>query len=514
MGGLTADEIVTQKHKRNYVQFGGPRPNNVPLYAGQDGQYFVVEGVSEQESGGVDPIRVPDPLRQGKYRLIGRKVTPADLAGSTIKMYERHGSIPRQLRGISCPLNVYEATGACGDLSNFLGGWSDYVLIYSQGNVTDKDLGDRSSFDADDAIEDSLSVVWADIYPVGSLGFGEQAATQVDREVVDIHYGGGEQCGDCGPTDDGTQKIYAITASSGAGSPGLPAELIYSIDGGANWSQASITGIGATADPVAIDIVGDKVVILTKETNGAIYYATLSELGVPGTFTKVTTGFVATHAPNDIYVANPREVYICGDLGYVYKTTDITAGVNVLNAGVATASNLLRIHGKDDCIVSSGASGAIIKSINRGVTFATMAVTPSGLSIRALACLDARRCWVGTSDGRVFYTLNGGSSWTELTFTGYGTGQVFDIQFATDEVGFISHSNATPTAALWCTWNGGKDWTNTTPRLANWPTFNRGTRVAIPRSAEAGIASNTIAIGGLAGGGVDGIILIGAASVV
>ena len=56
MPNLTADQIVTQKHKRNFIQFGGARPGNPVAYAGQDAQYLAIQGVGLPESGGVDPI--------------------------------------------------------------------------------------------------------------------------------------------------------------------------------------------------------------------------------------------------------------------------------------------------------------------------------------------------------------------------------------------------------------------------------------------------------------------------
>ena len=100
------------------------------------------------ESGGVDPIWNPDPRRIGSYTLVGRQITPPDLASATLLMRERHGAIPRQLGKINCQFNLYEPTGKCKDLSDFLAGWSDYVLIYSGAIVTDKDLGDRSAWDS------------------------------------------------------------------------------------------------------------------------------------------------------------------------------------------------------------------------------------------------------------------------------------------------------------------------------------------------------------------------------
>ncbi len=518
MPNITSDLIITYKHKRNFLQLGGARPNNPLTYAGQDGQYAAISGVGLPESGGIDPIWVPDPRRIGQYQLVARSITPPDLASATLMLREQHGSIPKQLGVIGCQFNMYEVTGRCKDLSDFLSGWNDYVLVYSGALVTDKDLGDRSTWDTDDAIEDSLSLVLNNIYPIGALGFGEDAATAVDREVVDIVYGTQVQCGDCGPPNDGTKWRYAITKSSGAGSPGLPGELQYNTDGTANWLDAAITGIGATADPSFIDVVGDKLVIGVNSEN-AYYWATINQLtGVPGAFTKVTTGFVAAKAPNDIFVASPRAVYFVGNGGYIYKSTDITAGVTVLNAGSATTNDLLRIHGSQDgtTLLAAGRASTTIISTNSGATWGTTVTNVSAvaLDVGAALVLDQNRYWVGTQNsGRLFYTLNGGTTWVEKSFSGSGSGNTYDIVAATDEVIYFSHSTNTPTARLFASWNGGADFTNTAPRVLNLPTFNKANRIAVPGTAAAAdVAANNILLGGLSGGGTDGIILEGVAS--
>jgi hypothetical protein len=511
MPNITADEIVTLRHKRHFIQFGGAKPNNPVRYGGQDAQYMVVEGVSNPEIGGVDPIFVHDPRRQGLYRLVGRSISAPDLPQATLLLREKHGSIPRQLTKIGCKFNLYEPTGACGDLSDFLGGWVDYVLIYSGALVTDKDYGNRSGWDSDDPIEDSLSLMLSDIYPLGALSFGEGASTQVDRNVVDIVYGSMLSCGDCSPTDDGSNTIYAVTAPSGAGSPGLPAEIIYTVNGGLTWSQMDITGFGATEAPVAIDIAGNYLIVVG---DGAYFYALINaQTGAPGTFTKVTTGFIAANKPLDIYVVSPREIFFSAQNGYVYKCTSINAGVVVVSAATATTSDLYRVHGLDETIVCVGKNGAIIKSTNRGITWATTTTSPAGLltDLYAIVVKSRTEFWVGSNFGRAYYTLNGGESWVELSFVGSGSGQIKDIVFVNDEVGYISFSNTTPRASLLCTWNGGADWTSTSPRVLNYPTMNYGNRIAFPNAAGS-IAVNNVAIAGIAGNGVDGIILVGVAA--
>lgn len=497
------DEIITQfKHKRAYIQYGGARPANSVRYAGQDAQYMAINGVSAPESGGIDPIWVPDPSRQTKWRLVGKSISTPDLAAADVVFREKHGVISRALLR-SCPFNLYEVTGACGQLQDFTGGWTDYVLIYSGAVVTDKDLGDRITFDSDDAIEDTLSVTLDDIYPIGPLGFGENAGPEISREVVDVVFAPAKSCANC---DNGDQRIYAVTTSSGAGSPGLPPELIYSVDAGITWAQTSINGMGATETTYAIDVAGEYVVVIGTD---AYYYAQINQkTGVPGTFTKVVTGLVALKSPRDIYVASPREIYIVGLGGYLYRTDDITAGVDVLNAGSVTTSNLLRVHGKDEVIVATGANGIVLKSVNRGATWAVTTANPENLaSIQAVSVLGSERMWVGTSTGRVYSTQDGGETWQQLSHPNL-SGSVQDILFPTQEVGYISFADSTPTAYLLTTWNGGANWTKNQYRILNYPVFDRGNRLAAPSTDDAGWAANTLVVAGLAGDGTDGIIIV------
>lgn len=510
---INQEELVRTTQKRNYIQFGGAFPTNPLLYGGLGAQYLFVDSADLSETGGVDPIWVPDPFTQGKYRLAGRRFSPAALPRASITMLEKHASIPRQLQRIGCPFNLYEATGACNDLSDFNAGWTDYVLIYSGAITTDKGLGARTVRDADNPMEDKLSLVLNAIYPVGALGFGAQAAAQIDREVVDVVYGSKMQCGACGGAqDDGTQRIYAVAKSSGSGSPGIAGQVIYSVNGGLTWAEVAITGIGATADPAHIAIVGGYLVVLVP-SESAYYYSTLNIAGVPGTWTKVTAGF--TTQPNDIWVSSPREVWFCGNSGYVYKSTDITAGVSTVSAGAATSNHLLRIMAVDETVVAVGKSSTCIRSTNRGFTFATTVVAPSLVltDLTALCALSQNYIWVGTgTTGRLVYTQDGGTTWVEKAFSGAGSGTVRDIIFPTQEVGFFSHDTPTPTARVFATLDGGVDWSNGVQRILSWPAFNRAGQLATPSGIDPSIDSNNLAVAGLAGDGTGGILLLGVAS--
>lgn len=512
----TADEIITRvKHKRNFIQWGGPGPTNPLSYAGQNAQYMRIGGVTVPEFGTIDPIYVPDPMDDDAYRLVGRKLNVPDLEAATITFLEKHGSLPRQLQRMGC-FNVYEYTGACADLSDPISGWDDYILVYSTAIVETKDLGDRSTFDADDQVEDSIPVKLAAIFPVGKLSFGDQAASIITLEAIDVVYADPDSCADCGALNDGLQWIYAITTSSGA-TPGTAPRLIYTIDGGINWVQSTVTGLGDIENPSGIEVVGNRLVVYTRTAGGATtsgyYWSDINQkTGVPGTWTKVTSGFVASFQVYDMFVLSPREFFFSADGGYIYKGTDVTAGVTVISPGNATSTAMRRIHGKDEVLVAVGGSGVVIKSTNRGVTWYTTTTFPIVATLQAVAVVGPDLYWVGAANGTMWYTRNGGETWTQKTFAGSGTpGQVRDIVFLNDEVGYMTYDDSTPTAYIYSTWIGGETWTRESPRIQNVPTADRFNRVAFPK-VHISIAANHVTVAGLGGNGSDGILLIGQAS--
>lgn len=512
----TDAEVTKTQNRRLFIQFGGPFPGNVPQFAGLDAQYMVLDGVTRPLRT-IEPIRVYNPRKVEAYKNVGRKISAPDFPTATLRVLENRGTLPVQLGALDCPFNLYLLVGKCEDLSDFTGGWQTIVEIASWVEATQVDEGARMAWEDDTQVEDAIAVTLESKYAIGSLSFSAEAGDAVSREVIDVVYGGGVQCGDCGPNDNGAQRIYAVTKSSGAASPGLPAEVIYSLDGGVIWAQALIDNFGATEDPVAVDIVGNKLVVVGAD---AYFWAVLSEAGVPGTFTKVSSGFVAAGSPLDLYVLDTNNVFFCGEGGYIYKATDITAGVTAIDPGIATTETLFRIAGDgNNTVVAAGASSAVVVSNNRGATFGAVVTEPSAipLDIYALAVKDSRTFLVGTAaSGRMFYTRDGGlTDWEVINFTGTGAGAVRDIVFATDEVGWMVHDNNTPTGYLWATWDGGNTWVRNdqgTARITNWPVLDRINRVAVPNGSQF-ISANYVIAGGLAGDGTDGVLVLGAPNI-
>lgn len=515
MPRVTSDEIITQKHMRFFLQPGGSGPSNGLLYSGQDGQYLNIESFSNPVSGGINPINVHDPNQIGRYRAVGRSIDAPDFPTFTAQFLQKKDHLPRHLTTMrDCLTTFYAVVGDCKDLSDFLAGWTAYVKIASQAEVTSPEEA-GAAFDSDEQLMDELEFTAGHIYNVGALGIGEKGATEVYSEIVDIVYGSRVQCGGCGPSDDGTKLAYALAKNTVA-SPGQAPSVIYTTDGGTTWTDVTPTGAASTDVPVAIEVVGQNLVVFFDDgsTGGYFYVGLNSITGAPGaTWSKVTTGFTASKAPIDAWASNAREVWVSGEGGYIYKITSLSSGATVKDEGDATTENLNRIMAQDELVVAVGESGKVVYSTNRGETFTITDADPSANGNDALSIVTDYLWWVGDDNGDVYYTEDQGATWTSLGSVPSTAATIQDIVFATDEVGYILYATSDPTAGLMATFNGGADWTEDDPRILNLPTADRFNRAAVPFVPNYNIAANNLLLGGLAGNGSDGIILLAEAAV-
>lgn len=493
---LDDSTIYTQGNIRAFYQPGGP---GTPTYFYAVGtEPFFIDGGEIPTNGDISPIYIPDPHRPNRWRLVGRTIDAPDLASVDLQFMEQHGGIPRMLMAPKCSFNLYEVRSKCANLSDFYRGWDDFVLIFSLFKLSGPvDLGTRMSRDSDDPVMHSVSAMGVALYPAGALGFGEEAATDVVVEVIDAVYGQSIQCGTCGMENDGSRVIYALTRSN-VGSPAAPGQLIYSLDGGATWTSASITGIGATAEPRYIDIAGDILFVGTDATT-LLYSRINSATGIPGTWSTVTLPV----AMRDVYVQSPSAIFFSADSGRVYKTSDITSVPTLIDSGAT--DNLLRITGNGSgVLVAVGANGRVYRSLNGGITWATL-TAPANTSLNAVAVLGNNDIWVGGADGILYHTTNGGATWESAYTTG---GAINDLVFATREVIWMSYA-ASSVAHLVTSLDGGDTFAldSATSRILNWPVFQRAGRLAVPYLADPAVAANYITVCGLAASGADGLLL-------
>ena len=116
---------------------------------------------------------------------------------------------------------------------------------------------------------------------------------------------------------------------------------------------------------------------------------------------------------------------------------------------------------------------------------------------------DTNEWFVGADDGNLYYTVDGGTNWTQKEFYQDGVGIVKDIKFSSPTVGWMSHANATPSTRIFRTIDGGYSWYVTPEGNTALPANNYIYALAVCENV------NVIYGAGLAEDGTDGIIVKG-----
>lgn len=431
-------------------------PGHVPSYIGRGRAKAFTWSLGDRT-----PVREPSSSRYGAFDIVDGIKAERELPKFSFESrYQFTKSEILRIARIGCPVDLQVHMGKCQNPSDFNGGWSKILAFdgadFSQ--YSTEELGAITQGQNNPVLE-MADLNSLDAYEILPLVAGQLGEAQIVQEVVAVTICDSITCGTCGISSDGCSHIFALQKSAGA-SPGLSAELIWSINGGATLNEISITTLPAASNPSAMRCIGSDLVIASN-ADCSLHYASIASI-FAGTqvWTRTATGLVcAAGAPNAIFSAGFGFSWVVGAGGYIYKITDITTGVVVQDAGVATVQNLLDVDGADELnIVAVGASNAVVYTRNGGSIWASVTGPAVGVALNAVWVKSQLEWFVGTAGGKLFFTNNGGITWTEIAFPGSGSGVVYDIAFNTDTVGVMSHSTSGLVARLLRTIDGGRTW--------------------------------------------------------
>lgn len=468
-----------------------------------------ITGVS-RGFGDIERIEVPDPSRYGKFVEAGYVRGETERPTTTLEgryAQELLSDLLRLARQ-GCSMDVQMHIGACQDASVFTE--FDKILILEDATITEYTTDDLGALGSGDnaVVNEQAPISAADMYEVVGVAFGVKATNVVTNEVVDVVLCDAVECGECANPSDGCYRVYAVTKSAG-GSPSTPPDVVFSIDRGQTWYAHDIESLGIAEDPSAIDCIGLYLVVVSN-ASGSHHYALKSEHdGITDpVWTEATTGYVVGGEPNDIFGVD-NMCFIVGDQGYIYKLTDPTSGVEVVDAGSATDLTLRRVHAiSDEVAVAVGDNGAVVYTLN-GTSWAAAPSSPVGIGVNlTCVCVKSTTEWlVGTDTGYLYYTTNGGVTWTEKGFPGCHSGAVHDIGFSTPSVGWLSHSTSTPAGRILRSYDGGYQWVIVPEGESTLSANDRVNRLAGCREDP-----NYVVGVGLADDAADGFVVVGGAA--
>lgn len=453
-----AEKVVLAGEGALWVQPGGP---NTPLYF--LGCHEL--GDIEVPKGDVKLLwcSTSDPNR---YEVIDSLQGTA--GGVTTSLTTDIRTTMDWMETVRCPVPLYVNVVTCGKKNVFDNWERSFVLQKSWitketiSKITSKDpeTQDRAA-QAYDMMAEKLMRIY---------GFAASRLSVAETEDInDIHFCNAETCvGNCGDAVDAGTQGY-VGGGLLAGSPINAADVQYTDDAGVTWTFSSSKPF-ASAEVIASvrcfqkDKTTTRVIVArgTTDPSNPMEIAYSDNDGL--TWTNVDVGSLNGQyalGPQALFVLDYFNIWLACSGGYIYKSEDGGATWTAQTSGGLTAQNLYAINFSGSKFgYAVGASNAILTTVD-GLTWTTVAgpTAMAGVIIDTVEVLSRYRVWLGyAASGRLYFTHNGGTVWTERSHGGSGTGAVKYVDFLDEYFGVMAYNDAAGDGWIYATINGGTTW--------------------------------------------------------
>lgn len=496
----------TQKSLVAWVQPGGAGPANPAYYAmiDKDWPALKLTGIRSNRRGTVTPIyrRSGDNPRD----FVRRGSRTGAPAANTVTL-EFHASgcggfMPNELT--HCLMDVYQQHICCGQAGDFTEGWSK-IDILAGIDIESDEYSDGVSYNTED--DNDLFVRHTaefqakyTIYPLSVPEIAASVGLDTGTFMSDAIFANQENCGGtCGPQLGCADRWYAVSNEG---------VVIYRKNANSTPTSVTISGF-PTFNGAALALLGNKLFVSffnSGSLDGGFYWASLDRDGDPGTWTAVT---VSSFQPNG-WVKRGSALILYGqrsDTEAVAYEVDSSAAATLLMDSTVDNSGIVDMVLCGKTLIGVGYVGTIWISGCQD-TWSLATSTPTAATIRAVDARVSGEWWIGTSDGRVWYTNDGAQSWTNKVFPFTGSGNVFDIVWANPNVGYVLHQTAGNVVSVYTTWDGGVSWVNgneDNDRVLVPPDGTLLFKLAVPCCSNQVEQSNSFLIAGDAGDNTGGL---------
>lgn len=372
------------------------------------------------------------------------------------------------LEQTKCPFGVYLLHIGCGKKSTFLN--YDRAFVMERTWVTKRGISKFAVKDPDNQDKTQQSF---DISAEAMLRILEMKTTRLEiaetESLNSITSCDSDVCeGSCGIGHSKGDNLYVVGGVL-AGSAGNTADMEKSTDGGSNWAPGASDPFAATETIASIkcfpiDSNTTRIIVArgTTDAGNPAEIAFSDDGGLTWTYVDVgTTNGQYALGEKSLFVMDSYNIWLCTSGGYIYHSADQGATWTAETSGTLSVQNLhaIEFYGSDYGF-ACGANGLIVKTIDGGGSWSlvTGPVSEAAVIANTLSVLSDVRVWVGYNDGKLFYTMDGGSTWYERAFTGSGAGAVKSMDWYDVYTGIIAHNTATPNGYLLMTIDGGYSW--------------------------------------------------------
>lgn len=436
---------LTTRQGSLWVQPGGP---NTPVY------FLGCHDLGDisEPSGSLELLRCMD--KRGGWRTVGALSAPPDAVTTSIEnmVFAARDWLDR----LNCDFTIFAHSRSGGEPDIF----PNYVRtrILNRCRVTTfTDKGVVHHEEEQATLQTRDIEAWPPVYRTGEL----TARRETTSETLALNDVAAYSPLNC---DDGV--LPGDKAIAGADSSAYSGNVQQTLDAGASWAALS-------TDPFAAGKAIQSVVAFPiSETITRLLVAQLAAGGAQGkvaysddngaTWSTVNIGgATAGHGATDsgaLFALDQGHIWLASAAGYVYFSDDGGASWTAQTSGDVSAEDLAAVSFvNENTGMAVGANDAILFTSDGGTTWEAAEATGSGDN---LTCVSGSGSfwWVGTDAGDLYYSRDDGETWTQRRFSGDGSGDMADIQFANELIGYALHNTASPVGRILVTINGGFTW--------------------------------------------------------
>lgn len=437
-------------------------------YAGEIGLWFQRDCGEELEFLGchnLTSVSVPRGDTNPTYCRVGKnkfavkrtwRGTPG-LGSATVVAYD---TVLNYLQELPCPTNLYAMHSACGadeDPTNY-----DYVYIYEGVEPTSEDTDTHVvGMSQDDQTEVMLSmpVTFRNRLKVKTLTAKPLDVSGVTtQDVNSIAFCDEPECGDlCGDSSIGCQTGFFVTNGNGG------AAVIGSITKGGDTVATIASPFTVATNDINVVKCDGNLVIVSNGVDTAYAYS----WDGGANFTEVLT---PTQLINDILIYGGAKIWMVGQNGYIWHSSNRGASISVQDAGSATAQSLNAIAVANSLLLYAvGDNNAFVRTEDGGtiwsaVTGPASMIFPNDL-YDVVAIPGTNIVLVADEQGNLYRSTDKGDSWTTI-MTGYSAlaGGIYGIVAPDCNILAVIGNDqdpyfySNPTGAMYQSIDGGVSW--------------------------------------------------------
>lgn len=488
---MSNSSIVKNSFVRAWIIKNGALPNHAPNYQGR-----LKFGDWSQSFGDLTRIEEPDETRFDSFNIVDTVRGAADFV-----TFDLEGRMPMgkstllELAKLGCLFDVQAHIGQCADPRLYDNNWKK-LLVFEDARATEIGVANFGALTTDerDAANETIQVSAERVYEVLPLTLSDVMPNSITNLVVDVAVYGQRECTECEESNiPGCDTVFVL--ADNAASASAQAQIIFSDDG---FATSGSTIVPATpANPIAIEVVGLYLFVLL-EGEADIWYAYIPDV-LNGTETWAT---ITGPGPDlqSVHSSSPTIAWVGDSSGNLHKISQLA----FTDTWDLSSNAILDVYSLDDQYVLAIDEEEVHYTTNGGLSFTT--VDPGVASLHLCCAIVDKNNWMlGTESGDLFYSVDGGVTWSEKVLT-VPAGQLSAIAPVTKSVVYLVGMNSGSTAGIvYRSTNGGNSWKVLPDIVGNMPTNMAFGKAAVCRNDP-----NLLYVGGV--NATTGVIIKGIGS--